>query len=659
MIRHENESGSVNVSTSVYTDIVGTAASNCFGVKGMAARSVKDGVFHLLRPESMSKGVLVSFNEDDTISIDTTTNFAHKTVPQNVDNAWLYGFLLCDSTFYDSIVASIALSGEDDIQDRFTQVLKDRFGLDVKVTEQHRGTKGHYKDLRVIGDDSDKLIRLKAKLTSMFEGKAKIHRHIPNEVFSWQDEAKFAFLAGMMDADGGINPTGSICHAQIGSTNKELAVQQALLAQSIGMRASIYLNHYNANYKDNIRYRVEFIPTEKLISHMACKKKTKAATNLTRTNNRLTSTASLRKVEIINKPGYSYDLTTASEHFTVSGIYSHNCRSFLTVDRFTDKGLGNIAKAKNYTPGKHKYYGRFNQGVVTINLPDVALSSGGDMDKFWEIYEERLELCHRALRLRHEHLLGTTSDVAPILWQHGALARLAPGEKIDPLLYNGYSTISLGYAGLYECVRYMTGASHTGDGKAFGLAVMQKLNDKCAEWKAAENIDYSPYGTPIESTTYKFAKCLQRRFGLIEGITDHNYITNSYHVNVREEIDAFSKLTLEAEFQKLSPGGAVSYCEVPDMQHNIPAVLEVIRHIYDHIMYAELNTKSDYCCECGWDGEIKIVTDANGKLIWECPNCGNRDQSKMSVVRRTCGYLGTNFWNQGRTEEIQDRVLHL
>ena len=313
------------------------------------------------------------------------------------------------------------------------------------------------------------------------------------------------------------------------------------------------------------------------------------------------------------------------------------CRSFLTVDRFTDSGCGNMANAKNYNPNQHKYYGRFNQGVVTINLPDVALSSGGDMDKFWQIYDERLELCHRALHIRHEHLLGTPSDVAPILWQHGALARLEKGEPIDKLLYNGYSTISLGYAGLYECVKYMTGESHTGAGKSFGLAVMQRLNDKCAEWKAAENIDYSPYGTPIESTTYKFAKCLQKRFGVIKGVTDHNYITNSYHVNVREEIDAFSKLTIESEFQKLSPGGAVSYCEIPNMQHNIPAVLALIRHIYDTILYAELNTKSDYCEVCGFDGEIRIVKDGHNKLIWECPNCGNRDQSKMSVVRRTCG----------------------
>ena len=335
------------------------------------------------------------------------------------------------------------------------------------------------------------------------------------------------------------------------------------------------------------------------------------------------------------------------------------CRSFLTPDRFTDAGIGNVANAGNYEPGKHKYYGRFNQGVVTINLPDVALSSDGNMDRFWQIFEERLELCHRALRCRHERLLGTTSDAAPILWQYGALARLKKGETIDKLLYNGYSTISLGYAGLYECVKYMTGKSHTDPAATpFALDIMQKMNDKCKEWKTAENIDYSLYGTPLESTTYKFAKCLQKRFGVIKGITDKGYITNSYHVNVTEEIDAFTKLEFEAQFQHLSPGGAISYVEVPDMQNNIPAVLEVMKFIYDHIIYAELNTKSDYCQVCGWDGEIQIVEE-DGKLIWKCPQCGTTDQDKMNVARRTCGYIGTQFWNQGRTQEIKDRVLHL
>ena len=322
------------------------------------------------------------------------------------------------------------------------------------------------------------------------------------------------------------------------------------------------------------------------------------------------------------------------------------CRSFLTpyVDPET---------------GKPKYYGRFNQGVVTINLVDVALSSSGNFDKFWKIFDERLALCHRALQARHQRLLGTPSDAAPILWQYGALARLKKGEKIDKLLYGGYSTISLGYAGLYECVKYMTGKSHTDAGaKPFALSVMQHMNDKCSEWKKAENMDYSLYGTPLESTTYKFAKCLQKRFGIVPGITDKNYITNSYHVHVSEQIDAFTKLKFESEFQKLSPGGAISYVEVPNMQDNLEAVMSVLQFIYDNIMYAELNTKSDYCQCCGYDGEIKIVED-DGKLVWECPKCGNRDQNKLNVARRTCGYIGTQFWNQGRTQEIKDRVLHL
>lgn len=348
------------------------------------------------------------------------------------------------------------------------------------------------------------------------------------------------------------------------------------------------------------------------------------------------------------------------------------CRSFLTPDR-SGNGWNNIANAKNYQPGKPKYYGRFNQGVVTINLPDVALSAlhtwqvcedhddiTALFETFWEIFDERLDLCHRALRIRHERLLGTVSDASPIHWQYGALARLKKGEKIDKLLYGGYSTISLGYAGLYECVKAMTGVSHTDpEGEPFALQVMQHMNDKCAEWKAAEDIDYSLYGTPIESTTYKFAKCLQQRFGVIEGITDKGYITNSYHVHVTEHINAFDKLKFEAQFQKLSPGGAISYIEVANLSDNIPAVMTVLRYIYNNIMYAEINTKSDYCQVCGWDKEIDIVEDERGKLIWKCPNCGNTDKSKMNIARRTCGYIGLNDWNQGRTQEIKERYVHL
>lgn len=335
------------------------------------------------------------------------------------------------------------------------------------------------------------------------------------------------------------------------------------------------------------------------------------------------------------------------------------CRSFLTPDR-SGNGWNNVANAKNYEPDKPKYYGRFNQGVVTINLPDVGLSANGDFDKFWKIFDERLELCHRALRLRHERLLGTMSDASPIHWQNGALARLEKGETIDNLLYGGYSTLSLGYAGLYECVKAMTGKSHTDDeAKPFALAIMQYMNDKCTRWKEAEDIDYSLYGTPIESTTYKFAKSLQRRFGVIEGITDKGYITNSYHVHVSEEINAFDKLQFEAEFQLLSPGGAISYIETANLNDNIEAVLAVIKYIYEHIMYAELNTKSDFCQVCGYDGEISIVENEDGKLVWECPNCGNRNKSKMNIARRTCGYIGTNDWNQGRTQEIKERYVHL
>ena len=346
------------------------------------------------------------------------------------------------------------------------------------------------------------------------------------------------------------------------------------------------------------------------------------------------------------------------------------CRSFLTPDRFTDAGVGNISNAGNYVPGKHRYYGRFNQGVVTVNLVDIALSARREvgeaasedrcMEAFWRIFDERMELCHRALRCRHDRLVGTLSDAAPILWQYGALARLKKGEKIDRLLYNGYSTISLGYAGLWECVYAAIGKKLTEfEGEALGLAIMKRLNEYTAKWKAAENIDYSIYGTPLESSTYRFAKCLQKRFGIVKGVTDRNYITNSYHVHVTEKIDAFEKLALEAKFQALSPGGAISYVEVPNMQHNIKAVLSIMRFIYDHIMYAELNTKSDYCQKCGWDGEIEIVKDENGKLIWKCPKCGNTDQNTMNVARRTCGYIGSQYWNQGRTQEIRERVLHV
>ena len=475
-------------------------------------------------------------------------------------------------------------------------------------------------------------------------------KHITSMMFDVNESARLAFLAGMIDVDGCVaNDSKTL---QINSTNKELALQQMLLAQSLGMRASIYRNHCDSNNKDNISYIVEFVPTEKLVEYIRSEEKRLNVVNTERSNssimntNKCTVTGVTERV-IENK--FSYDVTTESEHFTVSGIYSHNCRSFLTVE---DSQLN--------PDGSHKFYGRFNQGVVTINLVDVACSSYGDMDKFWEILDERLELCHRALRLRHERLLGTPSDVAPILWQHGAIARLKEGELIDKLLYNGYSTISLGYAGLCEMCYYMIGETHTSKkGEEFALKVMQRLNDKCAEWKAAENISYSTYGTPMEGATYKFAKNLKKRFGVIPHVTDKNYITNSYHVHVTEKIDAFSKLKFESKFQKLSPGGAISYVEIPNMQHNIEAVLDVMKYIYENIMYAELNTKSDYCQVCGYEGEISIVDGPDGKPIWECPNCGNHNHDKMNTARRVCGYIGNNDFNAGRMEEVKERVLHL
>ena len=601
--------------------------------------------------------------ENDLIEIDKTTNLQlSPTYSVKTNRAWLYGFALCNTTYYDSIIASIAISGEDEIQNSFITTLKDEYNLPVKVVERHRGVKGNYKDLFVCSSGNGDYQKLQIELATLFEGKAKNDRHIPSEVFSWEIDSKLAFLAGMIDADGYLNTSAKKAVVQIGSTNKELAIQQALLAQSCGMFAKIYLNHYKSNTKNNIRYRVEFTPSYELISFIKCNKKTYLNKSiLNNTNHSIvdTDTCYITNVEHIYEDSFSYDVTTSSEHFTVSGIYSHNCRSFLTPDRFTNNGWENNEHALN-VDGKHKYYGRFNQGVCTINLVDVACSSGKDMDKFWEIFDERLDMCYRVLMIRHNRLKGTPSDVAPILWQYGAMARLKKGETIDKLLYNGYSTISLGYGGLAECVRYMLGVSHTSpEGEKFGLAVMQHLNDACNKWKKDTNIDFSVYGTPMESTTYKFARCLQARFGIIDGVTNHNYITNSYHVHVTEEINAFDKLTKESKFQKLSPGGAISYVEVPNMQNNIQAVLAIIKHIYNTIMYAELNTKSDYCQVCGYTGEIQIEEDENKKLIWRCPNCGNTDQTKMNVARRTCGYIGTQFWNQGRTQEIKERVLHL
>ncbi len=597
-----------------------------------------------------------------------SNQYSEETTIFNIDKAWLLGFMLCDGCYQNNhIFASIAAIGEDEIEHKFHDTFTKYFGLKTKTVLQERGKKGTYKDLYAIADDNGGLQYTINYFSSKFGGINKANRQIPNEIFSWNYEAKLAFLAGMIDADGYINSHQNekdYSTVQIGSTNKELALGQMALAQSLGMPARIYHNHYTKKNPELIRYRVEFYPNDELINYIVCKKK--RDNYIESSVSGYTIESEIIKIIPVHKKMYSYDVTTSSAHFEVSGIYSHNCRSFLTVDRFSNK-VGNISNAKNFDKTKHKYYGRFNQGVVTISLPDIALSSDGDMDKFWEIFDERAELCHKALRARHNRLVGTSSDVAPILWQYGALARLKKHEKIDRLLYDGYSTISLGYAGLYECVKFMTGHSHSdeGAGEEFGLKVMQALNDKCNQWKEEENIDYSLYGTPLESTTYKFAKSLKNRFGedvfvKIDG-KDRNYITNSYHIPVFESITAFEKLRIESKFQKLSPGGAISYIEVPSMTHNIPAILEVIKFIYNNIMYAEINTKSCYCEKCGFDGDIPLVADENNTLKWECPNCGNTDNTTMDIAFRVCGYIGTakNGGNQGRYGDIHDRVYHL
>lgn len=599
--------------------------------------------------------------ESDTVLINSA-QYCEESMIFNTDKAWLLGFMLCDGCWQGNhIFSSIAANDEDEIENKFHELFPKYFNLKTKTVLQERGKKGTYKDLVVIANENGDLQHAITYFTDKFGGINKVSRHIPNEVFSWNYKAKLAFLAGMIDADGYINDNshgGSVI--QIGSTNKELALQQMALAQCLGMPAKMYHNHYNKKSPNAVRYRIEFYPIEELLAYIVCDKKTDKYEVMS--SDHYNTYAEVVEILPVEKCAYSYDVTTESEHFEVSGIYSHNCRSFLTPDSFTDNGIGNIANAKNHEPNKHKYYGRFNQGVVTINLVDIALSSEKDEEKFWELFEERTRLCHKALKLRHERLEGTSSDVSPIIWRYGALSRLEKGEKIDKLLHDGYSTISLGYAGLYECVKYMTGHSHSdgGIGEKFGLKVMQELNNKCNQWKKDENIDYSLYGTPLESTTYKFAMKLKERFGVIKGITDKNYITNSYHIPVFESIDAFEKLRIESKFQRLSPGGAISYIETPNMINNIPALLEVIKYMYENIMYAEINTKSCYCNKCGYDGDIPLV-DENNTLKWKCPNCGNDDTSTMDIAFRVCGYIGTakNGGNQGRYGDIHDRVYHI
>lgn len=556
------------------------------------------------------------------------------------DLAWAYGCMVCDGSLASTPGASFAIDGEDDIIERLSKTIDKVYNIKTRIKEQHRGEKGNYKDL---GFSSRKL---QYDMITLFGGVEKVARHVPNEIFSMRHNVRVAFLAGMIDADGHINDNSTITHVQIGSTNKELAIQQMLLAQSIGLKASIYENHYDGKDNTKIRYRIEFVPSEELINALACEKKRKKFANTERSNYSIAveDYSIVQEVLTMQMEDFSYDVTTDSDYFDVSGIHSHNCRSFLSP--WKDEN-------RNY-----KFYGRFNRGVVTINLVDAALSANGDEDKFWGILDERLELCKEALLIKDSRLRNVSTNVSPVHWQYGGLTRLGKDDTFDKYLDNGYSSISLGYVGVYEMTMAIKGVSHTDPvGKEFALKVMKHLEDKTLEWRSIQGLHgCSLYGTPAESLGYKFAKKTEKRFGTICGITDKEWFTNSYHVCVTEPIDAFSKLKFESEFQKMSKGGAVSYVEVPNMDNNLEALAQIVDFMYENIQYAEINTKNgDSCGTCGFEGEMAF--DENGE--WYCPKCGERDHNKITVTRRTCGYIGSTFWNRGKSQEIQHRVEHI
>lgn len=565
--------------------------------------------------------------------------YSEETVYKNPDEAWSEGVMICDGCYSGgSIITSINITGEDEIEDKLRNILDRHYDYYLYTKEQHREKKGDYKDLIFKKHSFHTISKKRLNYAIKFRGYEKIDREIPEDVFRWNKDARYAFLAGMIDADGYISENKTV---QIGSTNMALAMEQAALAQSLGMPAHVYNNHYSKKHPEKIRYRVEFIPDETLISYIQCKKKTDNYIPTIQREGGIKENQ-ITKLEFIDKTDYSYDVTTESDFFEVNGMYSHNCRSFLSP-----------WKDEN---GNYKWEGRFNAGVVSINLPQIGIIADGNFDKFWSLLDERLDLCKEALLYRHKALRGTTSDISPIHWQYGAIARLKPGEKIDKYLFGGYSTLSLGYIGLYEMTKLMTGESHTSKkGEEFAVKVMKHLKEKVLEWKKEYNIGFALYGTPAESLCYRFAEIDRQQFGDIKDITDKGYYTNSYHVDVRENINAFDKLSFESQFQSISSGGCISYIEIPNMSHNIQAIYTLIKYIYNNIEYAEFNTKSDYCMNCGYDGEI-IINDDNE---WECPQCHNKDQKKMSVTRRTCGYLGSQYWNKGKTKEIKSRVLHL
>lgn len=605
--------------------------------------------------ETMDKGVVKAqdLTDANTIEIDCRpNNEIDKALIVKTDVAWLNGFMFCNGTIGERNAVMIDEKEDQTVIDKITNLLKNEYKLNTEIVSKNRLLKGYYKDIEISGEKVNYLNNLRKD--SFFEELYPEIRTMSSEIFKWVKNSQLAFIAGMVDASGSLSTTGKLATIKLETFTKQTALQMMLLIQSCGMYASLYEN--DGRYK----YRVEFTPTQELLDYIVSpKKKDIKKASIERKNK--PTTCHMISVEEFEKEDFSYDVSTGSEHFTVSGLYSHNCRSFLTPDRIE----GNPANALNYDPNKGKYWGRFNMGVCTVNLFDAALSSNRNESEFWKLLDERCELCHSGLKVRINRLASATSDVAPILWQYGALARLKPHEKIEKLVYGGYSTASLGYAALYECVKYMTGLNLTDkEGEAFGMRVMNFLNDKCAKWKKEENIDYSVYGTPLETTTYKFAKMAKKRFGEDVFVNldghDREYVTNSSHTPVFQNIDAFDKLDIDGKFQELSPGGNVIYIETPNLQNNIEAIIEVIKYMYDHTMYGELNTKSDYCMNCGYDGEIMVVEDEKThKLVWECPNCKNRDQNKMQVTRRTCGYLGSHYWNQGRTDEIRSRVMHL
>lgn len=608
--------------------------------------------------ETENRGVVLARDLaiDDVIRIDRYSNFCTGSEDYYTeDQAWLLGLALCDSSFVTTLNISLGLD-ELDIQQRAVEVLKKEYnGTNPYIVEQRRGVKGNYNDIRVSSTEVNES-GLRAHLQD-FDGIKKVDRHIPNKLWNCSREVRLAFLGGIIDADGYISNSSTISVINIGSTNQELAIQEMLLAQSLGYPARMYLNHYSKKHPEKIRFLVSFDADYTIKSYIHCQKKLDNLLELGRSNNSnyYSDYSNVTELSEITVEDYSYDVTTESEHFTVSGVYSHNCRSFLSPWKKTEWYVKMMHEPESEI-GKYLWEGRFNQGVVTINLPQIGIIADHDMSTFWSLLDERLAKCYKALLLRHKLLEDTLSDTSPLHWQFGGIARLPQGESINKLLHDGFSTLSLGYIGIYETVYAMLGVSHTTpEGKEFALKIMHRLADACETWKKETNLGFGLYGTPAESLCYKFCKHDAEKFGIIENVTDKGYYTNSYHIDVREEVNAFEKFEFESEFQPISSGGCISYVEIPNLEKNQPVVEKLITYIYDHVRYGEFNSKSDYCFACGFQGQI----DLNKDNQWECPCCHNKDMKKMYVSRRTCGYLGSNEWNEGKRREIGMRVEHL